>query len=90
MSDVSLATRTRLIAAAERGLAWRRERIMSARLALFWLRSMLGHRDAWHSYFTCARHGTDIVGGPWVGPYDLDDTDPTDCGGVVERTTPDE
>jgi hypothetical protein len=68
--EMSLETRKRLIAAADRALKWRRDRIMGWRIILFSWRRALGHEDEWHAYFTCWRHGTNIIA-EWVGPYDL-------------------
>ncbi len=67
---MSVETRQRLIAATQRALKERRDRIMGWRIALFTIRQWIGHKDEWHAYFTCYTHGTDISA-PWVGPYEL-------------------
>lgn len=69
---MSVETRQRLIAAAERGLAWRRERIMVGRLAVTVMAEMAGHSVDWHSLFDCDRHGHHPLDVAWVGPYDLE------------------
>lgn len=73
--------RQRFLGAADRALAWRRERIMGWRVALFTWRWALGWDDDWHAYFTCHRHGTSIAA-PWTGPWVLG----TDDGGESHGT----
>lgn len=69
---MSVEMRLRFIAAAQRGLAWRRERIMAGRLVVTVMAEMAGHGVDWHSLFDCDRHGHHPLDVTWVGPYDLE------------------
>lgn len=63
--------RQRFLAAAERGLKWRRDRIMEWRCTLFWMLWCVTSKEpVWHDFFDCSKcHPWPSVS--WVGPYEL-------------------
>lgn len=69
---MTVETRLRLIAAAERALAWRRERIMLGRLAVMCIAEAWGWPVDWHSLFNCDRHRHHPLNVKWIGPFDLE------------------
>lgn len=70
---MTVETRLRLIAAAQRGLAWRRERIMYARLTVMCIAESWGWPVDWHSLFDCDRHRHHPLDAKWVGPFSMED-----------------
>ena len=71
-APMSVETRQRMIAAAERALTWRRERIMYGRLAVMCMAEAWGWPVDWHSLFNCDRHRHHPLNVQWVGPFDLE------------------
>lgn len=69
---MTVETRQRLIAAANRALTWRRERIMYARLAVVVMVESWGWPVDWHSLFDCDRHHHHPLYAKWVGPFDME------------------
>lgn len=71
MSGMTVEQRQKFIAAAARGLAWRRQRINEWRWLLhtthWWLQ---GKEPDWHDYVHCERHHP-WPPVEWSGPYEL-------------------
>lgn len=75
MATMTTDQRQRLIAAAERGLKWRRDRLNGWRVILMTMHQVMGHRVTWHDYHPCdsCGHWWDVPA--WVGPWTLGATD---------------
>ena len=73
--DLTVDARKRMIAAADRALKWRRDKIMIARLTFFWTSWFIGGKKPdWHSLFDCEKCGHHPLRATWIGPYDLTDS----------------
>lgn len=72
-TGLSLSTdqRQRFVAAANRGLKWRRDRLNGWRVLLMTMHQAMGHRVKWHDYYPCHKcaHWWDEP--KWIGPYIL-------------------
>lgn len=83
---MSPEVRQRMLDAAGRGLRWRREKIMIARLTFNWISwAVAGNPPDWHSLFECDRCGHHPLATTWDprGPYDFADT--VDTSGRLGR-----